>query len=59
MWVGINTLELNEATMKEALQYWLTNKVVASNEHAPTVDGVRANVGNAGTFRVTLKSEDD
>ena len=59
MWIGINTLELNEATMKEALQYWLTNKVVNQNEPAPLVESIKANTGNAGTFRVTLKSEDD
>jgi len=58
MWVGINTLELNEATMREALQYWIENKVVKSSESAPQVEGVKANSGISGGFRVILKSEE-
>lgn len=37
---GCNELRLNEKTMCEAVQYWLTNKVLNPHEPAPVVNGV-------------------
>jgi hypothetical protein len=53
MFEGNNALELNEATMKEAVSYWLANKIFNKNEQTPAVDSIKA-VGNV--FRVRLKN---
>ncbi len=56
---GTNTLTLNEATMIEIIQYWLTNKALNPNEPSPKVSGVKGNSSYEGGFTVTLMTEDD
>lgn len=41
MFKGMNELVVNEATMIEAFQYWLANKVFNPNEPAPKVTSVK------------------
>lgn len=53
--IGSNSLVLNEATMIEALQYWLTNKVLNKDELAPKVTGISTN--NYGEFKVSVVQE--
>jgi len=56
MWIGSNALELNEATMIAALQYWLDNKVVNKDESGPIVKSVKASQTSGGNlFRVDLE----
>jgi len=51
---GSNTFVLNEATMMEAIQFWLNSKMI----NAPKVTGI--NIGREGfskTFDILLSSE--
>lgn len=57
MWVGSNTLELNEATMISAIQYWLDNKVLNKDEFKPIVTGVKGSGSSIYTFRVELNDK--
>ena len=41
LFVGENTLELNEATMIKIVQYYVDNKIIKSGEVGPTVTGVK------------------
>ena len=52
--VGTNTLELNEATMIEAVQYWLNAQLVNS---APVVTSITMGAGMAKTFSVQIESQ--
>ena len=47
---GSNTLEFNEATIIEAIQYWLNSQFVEGK--APTVKSVK---GGSGTYDNTFK----
>lgn len=54
---GNNELILNEATMIEAVQFWLDSKMVA---RAPKVTGISAkNEGYNQTFAVSLDADAD
>jgi hypothetical protein len=53
---------LNEATMIEAVQYWLANKVLNKDEIGPKITSVKATMATSGhreqgTFIVTLVRE--
>ena len=54
MWIGLNTLEVNEATMIAAFQFWLDNKILNKIEESPIVTQVKADTGK-NTFRIELK----
>jgi hypothetical protein len=56
MWIGANELEVNEATMMAALQYWLDNKVLNKDEKSPKVTSVKPSACD-NTFRVTLVND--
>lgn len=56
MFTGTNELRLNGATMQTAIQYWLTNQILAANNPGPIVSGV-AYDSNASEFIITLKTE--
>lgn len=51
--IGNNSIILNEATMIEAIEYWLTNKVLNPHETSPRVRAVSAD--NFQHFKVTLE----
>lgn len=52
---GSNSLILNEATMIEAVQFWLDSKMV---QHAPKVTGVNAKTDvYSKTFTVSLDAD--
>ena len=54
--IGTNELKLNEATMIEVVEYWLTNKVLRHDSPAPRVASVKAsNNGYDSQFTVTLE----
>ena len=54
---GSNDLILNEATMIEAVQFWLDSMIVPP---APQVTGVKSHTENYGkTFMVSLNSESE
>lgn len=55
--IGNNELHLNEATLIEALQFWLDAKLKVP---APTVTGVKMNDAyGSKTFVVSVSSEAD
>lgn len=55
--IGNNTLELNQATMIEALQLWLNSKW--KGEHTPKVVSVRVCTGyDKGTFNIELTTDE-
>jgi hypothetical protein len=58
MWIGVNTLEVNEATIIAAVQFWLSNKVLNKDETAPTVTAVKSGGPHpheyASVFRISL-----
>ena len=56
MLIGTNTLNLNEATMREALQYWLAGKVLHPDAPTPHVFSVSQDKA-ANVFAVVLKEE--
>lgn len=59
MMKGNNEMVLNTATMMEIVQYYLNNKLLNKDEHAPTVTGFALNRSHAldNTFVVSLSSE--
>lgn len=55
---GNNSLEFNEATMMEIVQYWLDNKFLNRDETSPKVAGVWVDTfGAAPVFEIRLESE--
>ena len=55
---GNNSMNLNQATMCEAIEYWLTNKVLKGNESSPSVVKVKENSQRGEGFEIGLKSPD-
>lgn len=53
---GTNELHLNEQTVCEALEYWLTNKVLNPNEAAPKVIGFDKGESYGTGFVVKLQT---
>lgn len=54
---GCNSMELNEATMKEIVQYWLDNKFLNQHNGSPKVGSVKGeNTLGCQTFTVELIS---
>lgn len=53
--IGNNELHLNEATMIQALQYWLDSKMVNT---APTVTGISMPDKYSSTFVVKLETKE-
>lgn len=51
--IGNNSLILNEATMIEALEYWLVNKVLNKDEPSPRITAVSAD--NFQQFKVSIE----
>jgi hypothetical protein len=52
--IGSNTLILNEATMKEAIQFWLNSVVVGK---APRVTNVKQHNADYCSFEIKIESE--
>lgn len=56
---GNNQMMLNQATMCEAVQYWLENKVFGQNNISPEVTVVKKASVAEGFFDVSLTSKED
>ena len=52
---GHNSLELNEATMIEAIQYWLNAQF--RDGKAPVVKGVKSQNGMIPSFTISVEEE--
>lgn len=57
--IGTNTLQFNESTMCEIVQYWLDNKLLNPNNHSPVVMQVKASGEFSPTFSITLQSDEN
>lgn len=55
---GTNELKLNQATMMEAVEYWLTNKVIRGDISTPQVTQVAAESSHSTGFIVTLQERE-
>ncbi|HSC56994.1 MAG TPA: hypothetical protein VLC51_07300 [Nitrospira sp.] len=53
---GRNSIEFNEATMIEIVQYWLDNKFLNKDERSPTVMSVAWDA-SSGMFPVQLETK--
>lgn len=59
---GNNRLILNTATMMEAVQYWLEQKVFSKSEKHPRVTGIEALkhvYRDEGMFEISLSSDEE
>lgn len=50
MFEGVNTLEINQATMKKAMQYWLNSEMLQSDVEVESVKHL-----SDGSFSIQLK----
>ena len=58
--IGSNSMDLNEATMKEIVQFWLDNKFLNKDASSPKVTGIQGvNSGGSNCFRVALEKDPD
>jgi len=55
---GANSMNLNQATMCEAIEYWLTNKVFNKDENSPIVSGVKELSQRGEGFEIKLSEND-
>ena len=57
--LGNSSMELTTKVMCEAIEYWLTNKVLNKDEPSPVVNDVTQNGSPGKTFTVSLKEKEE